>query len=66
MDKENRLDGGYGFEGDMGIIITLENLSLEERKKYCEELQKKDPVAFKEFCEDYSDSLKKLGLEEYI
>ncbi len=66
MSEGIRLDGGYGFVGDMGLIMTLENLTLEERIEYCKKLQKKDPVAFNEFCEDHPEIIKELGLKDFI
>ena len=62
MSEGDRLDGGYGFEGDMALIILLENMSLEERKKAVEDLKKEDPLAFEEFCEDYPEIVKELEL----
>lgn len=60
---DDRLDGGYGFEGDMSLIILLESMSADERKQAVEDLIKEDPIAFKEFCEDHPDIVEKLNLK---
>ncbi|WP_225369225.1 hypothetical protein [Methanobrevibacter arboriphilus] len=31
--SDERLDGGYGFIGDISLTILLENMSPKERKK---------------------------------
>lgn len=58
----DRLDGGFGDIDNLSILILLEQMSPDERKKAMEDLKKEDLVAFEEFCQDYSEELKKLEL----
>lgn len=61
--SDDRLDGGYGFVGDIVLAILLEELPPEERKKVIDDFMKEDPEAFDEFCEDHHDIIKELGIK---
>ncbi|OQD58711.1 hypothetical protein MBBAR_10c00520 [Methanobrevibacter arboriphilus JCM 13429 = DSM 1125] len=60
--SDERLDGGYGFIGDISLTILLENMSPKERKKAIEDFQKENPIAFKEFCKDHPELIKELEI----
>ena len=56
--------GKYLFDGVFAnpriVLLKLELMSLEARKKYCERLKKEDSEGYEEFCEYYAEELKGL------
>ena len=50
-DKVKVLDGGYGLIGNLNIHRILLDLPHENRMQYEKQLEKENPIAYKEYKE---------------
>lgn len=44
-----KIDGGYGFTGNLAVYQVLIRLSSKEKNEYIEELKKKNPIQYEEY-----------------
>ena len=64
-DKDStsmKIDGGYGFTGNLAVYQVLKRLPSKEKKEYIEELKRENLTQYEEY-KEWEREFEELGLE---